>query len=49
MGMRRVRAVTDAGNVSAQTLLLALGFRKEAERDVLFKGKEGKEFDFVRP
>lgn len=49
MRMRRVHAITDAENASAQKLLEALGFRKEAVRDVIFKGKPGKEFDFVRP
>jgi RimJ/RimL family protein N-acetyltransferase len=47
MGMRRVLAITDAENIPAHKLLEALGFRREAVRDVLFKGKEGKEFDFV--
>ncbi|HEY1772543.1 MAG TPA: GNAT family N-acetyltransferase [Gammaproteobacteria bacterium] len=44
----RVLAVADAENVAAHKLLLALGFRKHAERDVIFKDKPGKEFDFVR-
>ena len=37
----RVIAVTDAENLSAQKLLTALGFRKEAHyvKNVLFKGK----------
>ena len=47
MGKRRVLAITDAENVSAQKLLEALGFRREAVRDVVFKGKAGKEFDFA--
>ena len=49
MKLRRVLTKTDAENLPAQKLLLALGFRKEAEREVLFKGKQGREFDFVRP
>lgn len=47
MRKRRVLAVTDAENVPAHKLLEASGFRREAARDVLFKGKEGKEFDFA--
>jgi RimJ/RimL family protein N-acetyltransferase len=47
MQQRRVIAITDAENLAAHKLLLALGFRKETERDVVFKGKGGKEFDFV--
>lgn len=47
MGVRRVLAKTDAENLPAQKLLTALGFQKEAERDVIFKGKEAKEFDFA--
>lgn len=49
MQRQRIVAVTDAENMAAQKLLLALGFRKVAEREVLFKGKEGREFDFARP
>jgi RimJ/RimL family protein N-acetyltransferase len=48
MRMRRALAAMDAENVQAQKLLEVLGFRREAIRDVVFKGKEGKEFDFVR-
>jgi RimJ/RimL family protein N-acetyltransferase len=48
MHMRRVLAITDAENVSAHRLMLALGFRKEAERELMFKGNAGKEYDFVR-
>lgn len=48
MRMRRVLAKTDAENLAAQKLLEALGFRKEAVRDVLFKGKAGKEIDLLR-
>jgi RimJ/RimL family protein N-acetyltransferase len=47
MGQRRVFAITDAENLSAQKLLLSLGFQMQAERDVIFKGRDGKEFDFV--
>ncbi len=43
MGKKCISAITDAENLAAQKLLLALGFRKEAEREVLFKGKAGKE------
>ncbi|HEY4127131.1 MAG TPA: GNAT family N-acetyltransferase [Gammaproteobacteria bacterium] len=48
MRRSRVLAVTDAKNLAAQKLLLALRFQKQAERDVIFKGTDGKEFDFVR-
>ena len=47
MHMRRVSAITDAENLPAHKLLEAVGFHRGAVRDVLFKGKEGKEFDFV--
>jgi RimJ/RimL family protein N-acetyltransferase len=47
MGQRQVLAITDAENLPAQKLLLAVGFHKQAERDVIFKGRDGKEFDFV--
>lgn len=48
MHMRRVLAITDAENVSAQKLLEALDFHRETVRDVIFKGKAGKELDYVR-
>jgi len=48
MHMRRVLAITDAENRPAQKLLAALGFRKLAVRGVQFKGKPGKEFDYVK-
>jgi RimJ/RimL family protein N-acetyltransferase len=48
MQKRRALAITDAENISAHKLLLALGFRKGSVRDVLFKGKQGQEFDFLR-
>jgi RimJ/RimL family protein N-acetyltransferase len=47
MRQPRIIAVTDAENVAAHKLLLALGFHKEAERDVVFKGKQGTERIFV--
>lgn len=47
MRMPRLTATTDAENVSAHKLLKALGFRREAVRDVMFKGKQGKELDFA--
>lgn len=47
MGKRRVLAKTDAENLAAQKLLLALEFRKEAERNVQFKGKQGGEWIFL--
>ena len=47
MHVRRVLAKTDAKNIPAQRLLEALGFRREAVRDVMFKGKAGKEFDYA--
>ena len=43
----RVVAVTDSDNLAAHKLLLTLGFRKEAERDVIFKGNPGRDFVFV--
>jgi RimJ/RimL family protein N-acetyltransferase len=47
MRMQRVLAITDAENLPAHKLLMALGFHRTAVRDVLFKGKDGKEFDFA--
>ena len=47
MNKKQVVAVTDAENHPAQQLLLAVGFHKQGERDVVFKGKPGKEYDFV--
>jgi RimJ/RimL family protein N-acetyltransferase len=47
MGIRRVLAITDAENLPAHKLLDALGFHRDAMRDVLFKGKQGKELDFA--
>lgn len=45
MQRHRVVAVTDAENLSAQKLLTALGFRKEAHylKNIYFKGKWGDE------
>ena len=48
MGKRRVLAKIDAENLPARRLLEVLGFRDIAVLDVLFKGKAGKEIDFVR-
>jgi len=47
MRMRRVLAITDAENLPAHKLLEALGFRKEAVRDVVFKRKQGSEWIFM--
>jgi RimJ/RimL family protein N-acetyltransferase len=47
MGKHRVLAITDAENIPAHKLLETLGFRRGAVRDVTFKGKAGKEIDFV--
>ena len=43
MQQPRVIAVTDTGNVAAQKLLMNLGFCRELERAVVFKGKPGSE------
>ncbi len=49
MQKHRVIAVTDAENLSAQKLLMALGFRKEAHyiKNIFFKGKWGDECLFA--
>ncbi|PWN52955.1 acyl-CoA N-acyltransferase [Violaceomyces palustris] len=49
LGKRRIFAITDAENLSAESLFLRLGFRKEAHlvENVWFKGSYGSEYLFA--